>query len=101
MKASTEYDSDGGVFLNKISARVLDGLAKVKSTFERGANGEVNAPLFGLVTKYVSVLYDHEEKNAQVTVNTNWRNLGIKYRRDIKVCSFLDTFTGFFSDSFA
>ncbi|KAG6553622.1 hypothetical protein Mapa_004536 [Marchantia paleacea] len=84
MKASTEYDSEGGVFLNKISARVLDGLAKVKAAFERGANGEVNAPLFGLVTKYVSVLYDHEDQNAQVTVNKNWRNLGIKYRRDIK-----------------
>ncbi|KAL2653291.1 hypothetical protein R1flu_021419 [Riccia fluitans] len=84
LKASTEYDSDIGVFVNRVSARVFDGLAKFKASFERGPKGEVSAPLFGFSSKYLSVLYDSEDKNAEVTVCKNWRNLGVKYVRDVK-----------------
>ncbi|KAL3685054.1 hypothetical protein R1sor_003076 [Riccia sorocarpa] len=84
LKASTEYDSDLGFFVNRVSARVFDGLAKFKASFERGPKGEVGAPLFGFSSKYLSVLYDAEDQNAQVTVSKSWRNVGVKYVRDIK-----------------
>lgn len=86
MKVSTEYDSENNVFVNKISAQVFNGLAKLKASFQREASGEFRYPLLGVVTKYLSVLYDHEDRNALVTVSAHTgRNLRLQYSRDIKV----------------
>lgn len=85
MKVSTEYDSENNVFVNKISAQVFNGLAKLKASFQREASGEFRYPLLGVVTKYLSVLYDHEDRNALVTVSAHTgRNLRLQYSRDIK-----------------
>lgn len=85
-KVSTEYDSEGGVFLNKISTTIFNGLVKLKTSFERGPDGNISYPLLGLVTKYLSVLYDHDDVNALMTLSGDLRrNLSIKYLVDIKV----------------
>jgi hypothetical protein len=86
VKLSTEYDSEGAVFVNKLSARMLNGLAKLTGSVQREPGGDFRYPLFGVVTKYLSVLYDHEDKNALVTVSADiGRNLQVKYLRDVKV----------------
>ncbi|CAK9875488.1 unnamed protein product [Sphagnum jensenii] len=85
VKLSTEYDSEGAVFVNKLSARMLNGLAKLTGSVQREPGGDFRYPLFGVVTKYLSVLYDHEDKNALVTVSADiGRNLQVKYLRDVK-----------------
>ncbi|XP_024366641.1 outer envelope pore protein 37, chloroplastic isoform X2 [Physcomitrium patens] len=85
VKMSTEYDSEGSVFVNKMSARVLNGLAKLTGSFQREPSGDLRYPLMGVVTKYLSVMYDHEDRNALVTFNADvGRNLSVKYLRDIK-----------------
>jgi hypothetical protein len=85
VKLSTEYDSEGAVFVNKLSARMLNGLAKLTGSVQREPAGDFRYPLFGVVTKYLSVLYDHEDKNALVTVSADiGRNLQVKYLRDVK-----------------
>ncbi|CAM6125104.1 unnamed protein product [Calypogeia fissa] len=84
-KVSTEYDSEGGVFVNKISTTILNGFAKLKTSFERGPDGKLSYPLLGLVTKYMSVLYDHQDVNALVTLSGDLgRHLNVKYLVDIK-----------------
>ncbi|KAG0628419.1 hypothetical protein M758_1G025300 [Ceratodon purpureus] len=85
VKLSTEYDSEGGVFVNKLSTRVLNGLAKLTGSIQGDPSGEFRYPLLGVVTKYLSVLYDHEDRNALVTMNADvGKNLSVKYLRDIK-----------------
>lgn len=85
VKLSTEYDSEGSVFVNKLSARVLNGLAKLTGSVQREPSGDLRYPLLGVVTKYLSVLYDHEDRNALVTMNADvGKNLSVKYLRDIK-----------------
>lgn len=88
VKLSTEYDSEGSVFVNRLSARVLNGLAKLTGSIQREPSGDLRYPLLGVVTKYLSVLYDHEDRNALVTMNADiGKNLSVKYLRDIKVRS--------------
>lgn len=85
LKVSTEYDSEESIFVNKISARLLDGLAKIKASFQREQTGEIRSPIFGLSTKHLSILYDHEERNALVTAVTNvGSRVQLKYLRDIR-----------------
>lgn len=86
VKLSTEYDSEGGMFANKVSARLFNGLAKLTGSIQREPAGTFTYPMLGVVTKYLSVLYDHSERNALVTMNTDvGRNVSVKYLRDIKV----------------
>lgn len=86
VKLSTEFDSEGSVLVNKVSARMLNGLAKLTGSFQRESSGDLRYPLLGLVTKYLSVLYDHEDRNALVTLSADLgRNLQVKYLRDVKV----------------
>ena len=93
VKLSTEYDSEGRVFVNKMSARVLNGLAKLTGSIQREPSGDLRYPLLGVVTKYLSVLYDHEDRNALVTMNADvGKNLSVKYLRDIKVRSLSGSF---------
>lgn len=85
MKLSTEYDSEGSVFVNKFSARMLNGIAKLTGSIQREPSGDLRYPLLGVVTKFFSVIYDHEDRNALVTLNADVnRNLSFKYLRDIK-----------------
>jgi len=84
VKLSTEYDSEGGMFANKMSARVFNGLAKLTGSIQREPSGDLRYPILGVFTKYLSVLYDHEDRNALVTMNADFgRNLSVKYQRDI------------------
>ncbi|KAH7426682.1 hypothetical protein KP509_10G012500 [Ceratopteris richardii] len=85
VKVSTEYDSEESIFLNKVSARFLDGLAKVKASFQREPAGEIRSPIFGFSSKHLSILYDHEERNALVTaIGTLGSRVEMKYLRDIR-----------------
>lgn len=85
LKVSTEYDSEDNVFINKISARLLNGLAKLKASFQREPAGELRSPALGFSSRYLSVLYDHEERNALVTgVADLGSRLQFKYLRDIQ-----------------
>eukprot|EP01018_Ginkgo_biloba_P002279 Gb_22926 [translate_table: standard] len=85
VKVSSEFDSEGWVVINKISARVLDGLAKIKASFQRDGKGELRYPQLGLVTKYLSVLYDHDDRNALVTASVEvGRRLQFKLLSDVK-----------------
>jgi len=84
-KLSTEYDSEGSVFVNKFSSRIFNGLAKITGSFQREASGDLRYPLLGVVTKYLSVIYDPEDKNALVTLKADvGQNLQVKYLQDVK-----------------
>ncbi|XP_031477256.1 outer envelope pore protein 37, chloroplastic isoform X3 [Nymphaea colorata] len=67
VRISSEYDSESSAFLNKVSCRVFNGLAKIKAQFQSNRNGDINYPQIGFITKYLSVLYDYEDQNAVVT----------------------------------
>lgn len=85
LKVSTEYDSEESVFMNKISARILNGLAKIKASFQREPAGEIRSPVLGLSTKHLSILYDHEDRNALVTAVADLGSrFQMKYMRDIR-----------------
>ena len=87
-KLSTEYDSEGSVFVNKLSSRIFNGPEKITGSFQREASGDLRYPLLGVVTKYLSVIYDPEDKNALVTVKADvGQNLQVKYLQDVKVGS--------------
>jgi hypothetical protein len=86
LKASSEYDSEEALLTNTLSARILNGLAKIKASFQRSQSGEIRAPSLSLSTKHLSVLYDHEDRNALVTAIAKLgSNFEMKYLRDIKV----------------
>ncbi|KAJ7571671.1 hypothetical protein O6H91_01G171600 [Diphasiastrum complanatum] len=85
LKVSSEYDSEGSTVVNKISARIFNGLAKLKGSIQRESTGEFRYPTLALASKYLSVLYDHEDRNALVTLSAELgRNLQLKYLQDIK-----------------
>lgn len=85
VKVSTEFDSEGSVFINKISAKVLDGIAKIKGSFQRSVRGEIRSPQLGFVTKYLSVLYDHEDRNTLVTASADLsQRLQLKLLGDVQ-----------------
>eukprot|EP00249_Psilotum_nudum_P018456 c26814_g1_i2 orf=758-1720(-) len=85
LKVSTEYDSEDHLFTNKISARLMNGLAKFKASFLREQGGELRNPVLGFVSKHLSVLYDHEVRNALVTLGVDLgSHCQMKYARDIK-----------------
>ena len=86
LKVSSEYDSEVSMLTNKVSARILNGLAKIKASFQRDQTGEIRSPALALSTKHLSVLYDHEDRNALVTAIAKLgSNVEMKYLREIKV----------------
>lgn len=90
VKLSSEFDSEGNAFINKISARVFHGIAKIKASFQRSGSGEIQSPQLGFVTKYLSILYDHEDRNALVTASADLsQRLQLKLLTDVKVCLWL------------
>ncbi|XP_066327899.1 outer envelope pore protein 37, chloroplastic-like isoform X2 [Miscanthus floridulus] len=78
LRVTTEYDSEEGVFVNKVSCKLAGDLAKLRLSFQSDPQGQwqgggeegdplqqlFTAPLVGLITKRFSVLYDVEARNA-------------------------------------
>eukprot|EP00252_Welwitschia_mirabilis_P010742 TRINITY_DN241_c0_g1_i2.p1 TRINITY_DN241_c0_g1~~TRINITY_DN241_c0_g1_i2.p1 ORF type:complete len:214 (-),score=26.83 TRINITY_DN241_c0_g1_i2:254-895(-) len=85
VRLSTEFDSEDCLLKNKIAAKLLDGLAKVKAVIERNKNGDISCSQIGFVSKYLSVLYDTESRNATFST-TSWlaQGLTVKVNGDVK-----------------
>ncbi|KAJ4906500.1 hypothetical protein Rs2_10158 [Raphanus sativus] len=66
LRFTSEFDSDSLLFFNKVSCKIFDNLAKLKLSFQNNAQREVSQPQVSFTSKYVSVLYDVEEKNTFV-----------------------------------
>ncbi|XP_013734750.2 outer envelope pore protein 37, chloroplastic [Brassica napus] len=66
LRVTSEFDSDTLLFFNKVSCKIFDNLAKLKLSFQNNTQREVSQPQVSFTSKYVSVLYDVEEKNAFV-----------------------------------
>ncbi|KAF8041485.1 hypothetical protein BT93_A0169 [Corymbia citriodora subsp. variegata] len=66
LRVTSEYDSDSSVFLHKVSCKLLDGLAKLKLSFQNDRKGEIGQPQLAFVSKHLSIHYDVEEQNALV-----------------------------------
>ncbi|KAF8028285.1 hypothetical protein BT93_E1019 [Corymbia citriodora subsp. variegata] len=68
LRVTSEYDSgsDNPVFLHKVSCKLLDGLAKLKLSFQNDRKGEIGQPQLAFVSKHLSIHYDVEEQNALV-----------------------------------
>ncbi|XP_013631534.1 PREDICTED: outer envelope pore protein 37, chloroplastic-like [Brassica oleracea var. oleracea] len=64
LRVTSEFDSDSLLFLNKVSCKLFDNLAKLKLSFQNNSQREVTQPQLSLTSKYLSVLYDVEEKNT-------------------------------------
>ncbi|XP_059291810.1 outer envelope pore protein 37, chloroplastic [Lycium ferocissimum] len=69
IRVTTEFDSDSAVFFHRISCKVLDSLAKLKFSFQNNGKGELSDPQLALTSKYLSLHYDVEEKNALVNAS--------------------------------
>ncbi|TMW90490.1 hypothetical protein EJD97_015631 [Solanum chilense] len=69
LRVTTEFDSDSSVFFHRISCKVLDSLAKLKFSFQNNGKGEISDPQLALTSKYLSLHYDIEEKNALVNAS--------------------------------
>ena len=66
IRVTSEYDSESSVFFHKISCKLLDSLAKLKFSFQNDGKGEISDPQLAFTSKYLSLNYDIEEKNALV-----------------------------------
>ncbi|CAF2019620.1 unnamed protein product [Brassica napus] len=66
LRVTSEFDSDSLFFFNKVSCKIFDNLAKLKLSFHNNTQRQVSQPQVSFTPKYVSVLYDVEEKNAFV-----------------------------------
>ncbi|XP_020680149.1 outer envelope pore protein 37, chloroplastic isoform X1 [Dendrobium catenatum] len=64
LRFTTEFDSEGPLFLHKVSCKFFDSLAKLKFSFQNNTKGEIFCPQLGFITKNLSVLYDFESRNA-------------------------------------
>jgi hypothetical protein len=78
---TTAYDSEEGVFVNKVSCKLAGDLAKLRLSFQSDPQGQwqgggeegdplqqlFTAPLVGLSTKHFSLLYDVEARNTLLT----------------------------------
>ncbi|CAH8384919.1 unnamed protein product [Eruca vesicaria subsp. sativa] len=64
LRVTSEFDSESLLFLNKVSCKLFDNLAKLKLSFQNNSQREVTQPQVSLTSKYLSVLYDVEEKNT-------------------------------------
>lgn len=86
LRVTSEFDSDSLLFFNKVSCKIFDNLAKLKLSFHNNAQREVSQPQVSFTSKYVSVLYDVEEKNAFVksTVDVSPR-LQLRALHNVKV----------------
>lgn len=66
VRVTSEFDSDGAVFLHKISCKLFEGLAKLKLSFQNNNKGQLFDHQLSFTSKYLSLHYDFEEQNALV-----------------------------------
>ncbi|XP_057781253.1 outer envelope pore protein 37, chloroplastic [Salvia miltiorrhiza] len=64
LRLTSEYDSDTSIFLQKVSCKLLDNLAKLKLSFYNNGKGEVSEPQISFISKFFSLQYDVEERDA-------------------------------------
>ncbi|CAH2058092.1 unnamed protein product [Thlaspi arvense] len=64
LRVTSEFDSDSLLFVNKLSCKLFDNLAKLKLSFQNNSQREVSQPQLSLTSKHLSVVYDLEEKNT-------------------------------------
>lgn len=91
LRVTSEFDSDSLLFLNKVSCKLFDNLAKLKLSFQNNSQREVSQPQLSLTSKHLSVLYDLEEKNTFIksTVDIGPR-LQLRALHNVKVHRFFD-----------
>jgi hypothetical protein len=101
LRVTTEYDSEEGVFANKVSCKLAGGLAKLRLSFQSDPQGQWQGggeegdplqhlfarPFLGLITKHFSVLYDVEERNALLSGDAALPGGAVRLRgsHDVKV----------------
>eukprot|EP00245_Coleochaete_scutata_P008333 TRINITY_DN2514_c0_g1_i1.p1 TRINITY_DN2514_c0_g1~~TRINITY_DN2514_c0_g1_i1.p1 ORF type:complete len:300 (+),score=62.92 TRINITY_DN2514_c0_g1_i1:151-1050(+) len=84
LKVSLEYDSETGVPVNKLSAKLFNGFAKLKASAQVHPNGELSYPLLGIFSKFFSVDYDVEDRNALVRLSADvHQRVRLSYRHDV------------------
>ncbi|XP_020571423.1 outer envelope pore protein 37, chloroplastic [Phalaenopsis equestris] len=85
LRFTTEFDSEGPLFLHKISSNFFDNLAKLKFSFQNNSKGEIFSPQLGFITDNLSVLYDFESRNALLRGSLNLgKNLQLRTTYDVK-----------------
>jgi len=98
---TTEYDSEEGVFANKVSCKLAGGLAKLRLSFQSDPQGQWQGggeegdpleqlfarPLLAFITKHFSVLYDVEERNALLSGDASLPGGAVRLRasHDVKL----------------
>lgn len=101
LRVTTEYDSEEGVFVNKVSCKLAGDLAKLRLSFQSDPQGQWQgggeegdplqqlfaAPLVGLITKRFSVHYDVEARNALLRGDCSLPGGAVQLRasHDVKV----------------
>ncbi|CAN6279146.1 unnamed protein product, partial [Urochloa humidicola] len=101
LRVTTEYDSEEGVFANKVSCKLAGDLAKLRLSFQSDPQGQWQGggeeedplqqlfarPLLGLITKHFSVLYDIEERNALLSGDASLPGGAVRLRgsHDVKL----------------
>lgn len=85
LRFTTEFDSEGPLFLHKVSCKLFDSLAKLKFSFQNNTKGEIFCPQLGFITRNLSVLYDVESCNAFLRGSLNLgKNLQLQTTYDIQ-----------------
>ncbi|KAF4355925.1 hypothetical protein F8388_025928 [Cannabis sativa] len=64
IRVTSELDSDSSVFSHKVSCKLLEGLAKVKLSFQNDRKGQLFQPQLAFVSKHLSIHYDLDDRNA-------------------------------------
>lgn len=86
LRFTTEFDSEGPLFLHKVSCKFFDSLAKLKFSFQNNTKGEIFYPQLGFTTKNLSVLYDVESRNGLLRGLLNLgKNLQLQTTYDVQV----------------
>ncbi|XP_023529303.1 outer envelope pore protein 37, chloroplastic [Cucurbita pepo subsp. pepo] len=64
LRLTSEFDSESSIFFHKLSCKLLDNLAKIKLSFQNNSDGQISNSQLQLSSKYLSIQYDPEERNA-------------------------------------
>lgn len=64
LRFKSEFDSEGPIFLHKLSCKFFDNLAKFKFSLQNNIKGEFFRPHLSFVTRNLSVLHDFESRNS-------------------------------------
>ncbi|KAL6528201.1 Outer envelope pore protein 37, chloroplastic [Orobanche hederae] len=66
LRVTSQYDSESSVFHHKVCCKLLDNLAKLKLSFQNDSDRELSEPQISFTSKYFSLLYDVEKRDALV-----------------------------------